>query len=113
MVSRRAAYEEMAGVYHMMQRGVPELRAYAEFGNRCRLLPYRKLAAILEQNVRKGSEHLRPLLESEMEDAFEQRKNLARRMGEEASTKLLAPLFLILMIVMVMVSMPAFLSFGI
>lgn len=111
--SRRAAYEEMAGVFHRMQRGLPEREAYMEFGNRCGLLSYRKLATLLEQNVRKGSDHLRPLLEAEMEDAFEQRKNLARRMGEEASTKLLVPLFLLLMIVMVMVSMPAFLSFGI
>ena len=47
-----------------------------------------------------------------MENAFEQRKNLARRQGEQASTKLLLPLLLMLMIVMVMVSVPAFLAFG-
>lgn len=109
---KREAYEEMAGVYYMMQRGVPELKAYAEFGNRCRLLPYRKLAGLLEQNIRKGSEGLRLVLEAELEDAFEQQKTLARRMGEEASTRLLLPLFLLLSIVMVMVSVPAFLSFG-
>lgn len=109
---RRAAYEEMAVSYHMMQRGVPEMRAYAEFGNRCRCLPYRKLAGLLEQNLKNGSEGLRSVLEAEMENAFEQKKNLARRMGEEASTKLLLPLFLMLLIVMIMISVPAFLSFG-
>lgn len=106
------AYEEMAVSYYQMQRGVPELKAYAEFGERCRLMPYRKLSGLLEQNVQKGSRQLRPLLEAEMEDAFDQKKALARRMGEEASTKLLLPLFLMLFIVMVMVSVPAFLSFG-
>lgn len=110
---KRAAYEEMAGVYHMMQRGVSELQAYAEFGNRCRCLPYRKLSGLLEQNLRNGSEGLRRVLENEMENAFEQKKNLARKMGEEASTKLLLPLFMLLLIVMVMVTVPAFLSFGI
>lgn len=107
-----AAYEEMAVSYYQMQRGIPERRAYAEFGERCHLMPYRKLSGLLEQNIQKGSRQLRPLLEAEMEDAFEQKKALARRMGEEASTKLLLPLFLMLFIVMVMVSVPAFLSFG-
>ncbi len=110
---RRAAYEEMAAAHHMMLRGIPELRAYAEFGRRCRSLPYRKLAGLLEQNIRNGSEGLRAVLEAEMEAAFEQKKNLARKLGEEASTKLLLPLFMMLFIVMAMVSVPAFLSFGI
>ena len=108
----RAAYEEMAAAYHRMQRGVPELSAYAEFGRRCRLLPYRKLSGLLEQNVKKGSESLRLALEEELENAFEQQKTLIRRMGEEASAKLLVPLFLLLAVVMIQVSVPAFLSFG-
>ena len=109
----RAAYEEMAAAYYLMQRGVPEIQAYSEFGHRCRVLPYRKLAGILEQNVKNGSKSLTPVLEAEMEAAFEQRKNLARRLGEEASTKLLLPLFMMLLIVMVMIKVPAFLAFGI
>ena len=110
---KRAAYEEMAAAYYLMQRGVPEIQAYSEFGNRCRVLPYRKLAGILEQNVKNGSKSLTPVLEAEMEAAFDKRKNLARRLGEEASTKLLLPLFMMLLIVMVMITVPAFLAFGI
>ncbi len=109
----RAAYREMETAYHRMQRGVPELQAYAEFGAGCHLREYRKLAGLLEQNVRNGAEGLRKALESEMESAFEEEKAYARRKGEEASTKLLLPLFLMLMIIMVMVSVPAFLAFGI
>lgn len=108
----RAAYEEMRNTCYRMQCGVSECNAYAEFGNRCGLLPYRKLSGLLEQNVRKGSESLRLALETELEEAFEQQKTMIRRMGEEASTKLLFPLFLLLSIVMIMVSVPAFLSFG-
>ena len=52
------------------------------------------------------------ILRTEMEDAFEMRKNLARRMGEEAGTKLLAPLFLMLGIVMVMIMAPAMMTMG-
>ncbi len=111
--TERAAYQEMAAAYHRMQRGVPELQAYAEFGAGCHSRPYRKLSGLLEQNVRNGAEGLRKALEAEMESAFEEQKALARRRGEEASTKLLLPLFLMLMIIMVMVSVPAFLAFGI
>ena len=46
-----------------------------------------------------------------MEEAFEQRKHQARRLGEEASTKLLLPLFLMLGVVMIMVAVPAMLEF--
>lgn len=108
----RAAYQEMAASYHRMQRGVPELHAYAEFGNNCHFRLYRRLSGLLEQNIRNGSAGLREALEAEMEAAFEQQKALARRKGEEASTRLLLPLFLMLMIVVIMVSVPAFLAFG-
>ncbi len=64
------------------------------------------------QNVKNGSERMREALESEMENAFEERKNLARRQGEEASTKLLLPLIMMLAMVMVMITVPAFLAFG-
>ncbi len=47
------------------------------------------------------------MLELEMNDAFEQRKTTAKRLGEEAGTKLLLPLFLLLGIVMVIVIVPA------
>ena len=45
-----------------------------------------------------------------MEEALKQRRDLARRKGEEASTKLLLPMFLMLGIVMVLVVAPAFLT---
>ena len=75
------------------------------------LQPYLKLAGLLEQNRKTGTKNLRQLLLLEMTDAFEQRKNLARRQGEEAATKLLIPLFLMLGVVMVIVVVPAFLTF--
>ena len=65
----------------------------------------------MEQNRKTGTKNLRYLLQTEMADAFEQRKNLARRQGEEAATKLLIPLFLMLGVVMVIVVVPAFLAF--
>lgn len=109
---RRAAYEEMGQTWHQLQSGMPEGTAYREFGNRCGLPPYLKLSSLLEQNRKTGTKNLRGILQMEMADAFEQRKNLARRLGEEAGTKLLLPLFMLLGIVMVMIMVPAMMTMG-
>ena len=65
---------------------------------------------MLAQNLRKGSGGLTELLTREAEDAFEDRKNLAKKLGEEAGTKLMIPLFLMLIVVFAIVIIPAFLS---
>ncbi len=109
---KRAAYEEMRQTYYQLINGTPEGTAYREFGKRCRLQPYLKLSSLLEQNRKTGTKNLRSILQTEMADAFEMRKNLARRMGEEAGTKLLLPLFLMLGIVMVMIMVPAMMTMG-
>ena len=59
-----------------------------------------------------GARNLLAMLELEMEDAFEQRKTTARRLGEEAGTKLLLPLFIMLGIVMIIVIVPAMSALG-
>ena len=47
------------------------------------------------------------MLEQEATDAFESRKLMARKLGEEASTKMMIPLMLMLGIVMAMIMVPA------
>ena len=106
----RYAFEEMAVAYHEMQSGFTEAESYERFGKRCGLRAYRKLAAYLTQNLRKGTKGLTNLLSIEAGQAFEERKATAKKRGEEAGTKLLAPMFLMLATVLVMVIVPAFLS---
>lgn len=108
---KRCAYEEMKTALGQMEKKVPEGRAYQEFGRRCGLQPYLKLAGLMEQNRREGTKNLRGAMRMEMASALEERKNLARKQGEEAGTKLLFPLFLMLGVVMAMVAAPALLSF--
>lgn len=110
LMGKREAYEEMCVTYREMQGGISEKEAYERFGHRCGMVPYMKLGALLSQNLRKGSKGLTELLSMESIQAFEERKNLAKRYGEEASTKLMIPMFLMLAIVLVMVIIPAFLS---
>ena len=106
------AYEEMALTYSQIQCGESEGKAIVEFGRRCQLQQYLKLSTLLEQNRRTGTKNLQAILEQEMASAWEQQKNVAKRMGEEAGTKLLAPLFLMLLVVMVIIMVPAMISMG-
>lgn len=106
----RPVYEEMARAFQEMQCGQPEGKAIMEFGKRCQLQPYLKLSTLLEQNRRTGAKNMQQVLEQEMILAWEQQKNVARRMGEEAGTKLLLPLFLMLFVVMVLVMTPAMMA---
>lgn len=112
-IKMRYAYEEMQITYFQMKTGVQETKAYAEFGKRCGVREYLKLGALLEQNIKKGTRGLAKMLEDETAEAFEDRKNIARRLGEEAGTKLLIPMIIMLVIVMIIVTVPAFMSFGI
>lgn len=105
-------YEEMQIALNQMETGTPEMKAYGDFGRRCGLRCYMRFASLITSSLQTGGRNTRKLLEEEMEEAFKQRKDLARRRGEEASTKLLLPMFLILGTVMIMVVAPAFLTLG-
>ena len=105
-------YREVLKTVREMESGVTELNAYENFGQRCRLLQYKKCASLLSQNVRKGTGGLLGALNQEAENAFEERKALAKRKGEEAQTRLLLPMVMMLVVVMILVMVPACFSFG-
>ena len=104
--------KEMQIAVNQMETGVSETRAYTDFGKRCQTRCYVRFASLLVSSVQTGGKNLRTMLEAEMEEAFRQRAELAKKKGEEASSKLLLPLFGMLGIVMIMVTAPAFLTFG-
>lgn len=107
---KRVAYEEMIYTLHEIQGGAPEGECYEKYGNRCGISRYRKFGTMLYQNLRKGSRGITDLLEREAEEAFEDRKNMAKKLGEEAGTKLMIPMFIMLAVVFVIVTVPAFFS---
>lgn len=106
-------YEEMLVTCREMESGVGEQRAYEHFGERCGGAMYRKFANILTQNLKKGSQGVVQLLEQEVETAYEDRKSAAKRYGEEAGTKLLFPMMIMLGIVMLILLIPAVFTFQI
>lgn len=106
----RYAYEELCVTASEMKNGVIETEALDHLGKRIKLLPYMKFSALVTQNIRKGSAELLSLLRYEAVEAFAERKEQAKRMGEEAGTRLLFPMMLMLLIVFIIILVPAFMS---
>ncbi|MCD7745383.1 MAG: type II secretion system F family protein [Lachnospiraceae bacterium] len=107
----RYVYEEVTCTCREMQSGIGEAQAYERFGKRCQLPEYIRIGSVLSQNLRKGAKGLTELLESEAETSLIDRRNHARKIGEQAGTRLLLPMILMLGIVLAILMVPAFLSF--
>ena len=105
-------YEELRICLKRMHEGISEEESLNSFGNRCNHISYKKLVTLLIQNSKKGTTGLIQALSNETKNAFEERKQIARRMGEEAQTKLLFPMIIMLVVVMIIIIIPAYVSFG-
>ena len=103
-------YREMGRTLNELKSGVSEGMAYKRFGERTKAQELIRFTALLSQNLRKGSSKLKELLDAESVNAFSQRKLRAVKLSEEAGTKLLFPMMLLLMEVMVLIMVPAFVN---
>lgn len=109
--NKRYVYEEMIESYNQMKAGISEAKIYEDFGKRCGIKEYQKFSTLVVQNLKKGTKDLTQLLELEVVEAFEKRKNLARIKGEEAGTKLLIPMVIMLVVVMIVIMVPSMMKF--
>lgn len=109
-INRRYAFEEMKLTLNELLLGASQEEAFERFGRRTGEIAYVRLGSLLAQNVRKGNERLTALMETEEAESFARRKEEAKEQGEEAGTKLLAPMMGILIIIIAIVMIPAFRS---
>lgn len=107
--------EELQGELEILVRdlknGMSLRDALDRFGKRTANPLYIKFSALLIQNMKKGTDDLMTQISGEVSEAFVLRETHARQLGEEAGTKLLAPMILMLVVVMTVLMIPAFLSF--
>ena len=108
---RKYVYEEMLISVNQLRSGMSEREVYTDFGRRTGQHRYVRFAGLLSQNLRQGISGLTDALDTEMHAALEERKNLAIRKGEEAGTKLLFPMMAMLIVVVISIIVPAFMSF--
>lgn len=107
----RYAYQELYIMMNEMKAGTGEKQAYESYGARMGENCYIKLMALIVQNVQKGNTGLLKALAEEEETAFAKRISQAKKQGEEAGTRLLFPMIILLMVVMVIVMLPAVFQF--
>lgn len=102
------AYEEMLYACREQYSGVSEGASYEHFGKRIGLQEYIRLSALLMQNLKRGNSTLLERLREEAEKAAQEQLQRGKRLGEEAGTKLLVPMVLMLAVVMAIIMIPAF-----
>ena len=100
-------YEELEMVLTDISSGISEQRAYENFAKRCRAPEITRFVSVMLQNARKGSSEIVSVLRIQGNECWEMRKNTARRLGEEASTKMLLPLMLMFIAVLLITTAPA------
>ncbi len=105
------AYEEMLYSCHELSAGVSEGLVYERFGKHSGLQEYARFAAMLGQNLKKGNSALLGRLREESDKAMLEDLQFRKKIGEEAETKLLVPMIMMLGIVMLLVMIPAFTAF--
>lgn len=113
MIEKRTVYESILRMNRRFAEGESERSIYLQFSEEIPASCYHKLMRILLGNLEKGTVGIGIRLEEESRLAFEQRIVQAKKRGEEASTKMLVPLMLMMMLVMGMIMLPALIEFQI
>jgi len=103
-------YEELSIAQADIRGGKSEHQAFEDFAKRCKTPEITRFIAVVLQNLRKGSSELVSILRLQAAESWEMRKNIAKRIGEEASTKLLFPMMIMFLAILIIVIIPAILA---
>lgn len=104
-------YDELLRASAEISAGKPEAVAYEDFGKRCKIKEIMKFVSVIVLNLRKGGAEVVPTLQVQGTECWEMRKADAKRLGEEASSKIMLPLMMMFIGIIVIVATPALLSF--
>ena len=108
---KKYAFEKIIFMERQMNNGISQKEACHNWGMQFRTDSYQKLSLILIQSFTKGAKEASILMETEEKEAFRKRVDRARKEGEEAATRLLFPMILLLGEVMLLVMYPALIRF--
>lgn len=102
-------YKELIAVQNNMEAGVAFDEALEDLAYRCKSPEMTKFVSVLLQNYKKGGNDLVSVLNVQAKEAMIIRKNSIMRLGEEANTKMLLPMMIMLVAVLLLVATPAIL----
>lgn len=103
-------YDELGITLGDIRAGKPESQAYEDFARRCRIPEVTKFVSYIVQNLKKGNREMVSVLRLQSNECWEMRKNVAKRLGEEASTKMLLPMMIMFLAILIIVVTPAILA---
>lgn len=101
MSNESPLYDEMKLVVKQIENGVSDTDAFNNMSLRCNIPQMRRFISIIVQNIHRGGNDLSNAITFIGQELWESRKALARRLTEEASTKLLFPMMLMLFTVII------------
>lgn len=102
---------ELEYTMNQIRAGRDEAKAYEDLGSRLMLSEYIRLMNQISHNLRIGNYDLLESIREQAEVVAENQKENIKRLGEEASTKLLFPMTLLLLVVMMIIIIPAMYGF--
>lgn len=105
-------YTEMQKTVDEMNNGLSEVDATYNFGVRCMIPEVKKFTSTIIQGMTKGNSELVMMLQQQSKEVWELKKQLVRREGEKAASKLLIPICIMFVGILIMILIPIFTNLG-
>jgi len=104
-------YQEMRKTSKELDNLVSPESAYSNFINRCNTKESAKLASAIMQNLSKGNAEIGRLLKDMAQEAWLERRHMAKRDAEKANSMLMIPTMLLFLAILVMLMVPVAMNF--
>ena len=108
--SDRTLYQELGHSVTMMKNGATDESALDYLILRCNMPEMRRFVSVILQNMHRGGQDVLVALREIGQEQWDNRKATAKRIAEEAGTKMLFPMMIMLFAVIMMVIVPAVMS---
>lgn len=106
-------FKEMQAAVVEMNNGVAEVDAIYNFGTRCIIPEIKKFTSTIIQGLTKGNSELVMMLQEQSKEVWQLKKQIVRREGEKAASKLLIPICVMFIGVLIMIIVPIFTNLGV
>ena len=83
------------------------------FGSRCIIPEIKKFTSTIIQGMTKGNSELTAMLQEQSKEVWQLKKQLVRREGEKAASKLLIPICVMFVGILIMIIVPIFTNLGV
>lgn len=110
--SDKELYLEMQKTSKELDNLIPPKVAYGEFINRCNSKETTSLASAILQNMSKGNAEIGRFLNKIAQDAWIERRHMAKRDSENATSQLMIPTLILFISIMMMILVPIAMNFG-